>query len=130
MVNIDPPGKNTFCGPYVLAAVTGKTTDEISAMVRNMYGRSMIKKMYPRELHAVLKVCKVDYAHRRFHPPCTWTFWLGYHRVPSRTYIVFVTGHYVLVHNGRVYDHKSGMKGFGLNYYSRKRVIEVWEIPQ
>lgn len=47
-------GINQFCGPAVLAAITGKTTDEVARVVSAIVGRDRIKSMRWEEMLSAL----------------------------------------------------------------------------
>lgn len=48
-------GRNRYCGPAVVAALTGKTTDEAAFLLRQATGRGRILSVRPIELIGVLE---------------------------------------------------------------------------
>lgn len=96
-----PHGKNHYCGPTALSAITGLSRDDIAAMARQHSGRRAIKGMFDGEAFAVIRqlggsvrVAR-DYRGERE----TLAQWLD--RRPDylrdQVLLVAVTGHYVAV---------------------------------
>lgn len=54
-----PRGKNPYCGPTAMSAITGFTSDECAAVARMVGGRRFIKGMYNNELIKALNMMGV-----------------------------------------------------------------------
>ena len=98
-----PQGKNRYCGPFAIAALTGGTTDDASRLVRSFTGRRAIKYMYTDELKEALIRRGKKLKHISFPKGCrpTLSQWIAKHAKPDTSYVVLVTGHYVVVSNNR-----------------------------
>jgi hypothetical protein len=57
-------GRNGFCGPAAIAALTGRTTDEAAALLRRKTGRRRITATSPLEVLPVLR--HLGYSAERF----------------------------------------------------------------
>ena len=98
-----PTGKNRYCGPFAIAALTGGTTDDASRLVRSFTGRRYIKWMYTSEVAKALQlrgkaIRRVNWR-RRERP--TLNQWINTHAKPDTSYVVLVTGHFIVVSNNR-----------------------------
>jgi len=49
-------GKNEFCGPSCISAIAGINTDEASAVLSSITGRSKITGVYPSELEKAFNI--------------------------------------------------------------------------
>ena len=125
----EPTGKNSYCGPYVLSAVTGYTTDDIATSIRKIWGRKRVRTTYSSEVTAILREYGIKFEESLFYR--TLREYSDYIR-PNDTYIILITGHFVLVHENHVYDNGPCKDGIPLETYlstcGRKRVKRVWTI--
>src|SRR6266571_6521031 len=55
-------GLNQFCGPAVLSALTGKSTDECASVIMSLTGRHEVRAVEVRHLLAALKKLRFDAA--------------------------------------------------------------------
>jgi len=53
-------GLNTYCGPAVLSALTGRSTDECASVISRITGQATIKGVYVRDILRALKLLKFD----------------------------------------------------------------------
>jgi hypothetical protein len=53
-------GLNQFCGPAVMSALTGKSTDECAAVISAVSGRKEIKAVQPAHIKEALKRLRFD----------------------------------------------------------------------
>lgn len=51
-------GMNQFCGPAVMSAITGKTTDECAAVISAITGKKEIRAVYTKDLMSAFKMLK------------------------------------------------------------------------
>jgi hypothetical protein len=56
-------GLNTFCGPAVLSALTGRSTDECASVIQAITGQTTIKGVYVRDMVRALNKLKFDIVH-------------------------------------------------------------------
>jgi hypothetical protein len=142
-IQIDRTG-NRYCGPLVIAAVLGVSTAEAAAEVRRHTGGYAVRGLSPGRLLATLagngKRIIEHHVPRSFvkvfgRQMCkgpTLAAWLR-SRTPEQMkqpFIIFVTGHYVLVKGRKFVD--TFTKGEWVFIRSaphrRCRVNRVWEI--
>lgn len=128
-----PTGSNGYCGPYVLSALTGFTTDDVAKTIRDLTGRRYVKFVRSSEIGRTLAAYGLKYEHRQYGDR-PLSEWLGYDRRPEGTYIVLASRHFVLVHEGMVYDNGCWGCSEGMDLetfrrrHGRKRVKRVWEV--
>jgi hypothetical protein len=143
---------NRYCGPLVIAAITGKSTAEAAASLRRITGReSAVKKVRHDELIATLSA--LGFVMRRMTIPRrvadvpmfgrkvrkwigpTLTEWLrtGRDRQHENSpYIVHVSHHYLLVKGRKMIDTFTDGEWTWLREapHRRKRVLSAWRIEQ
>jgi hypothetical protein len=94
-------GRNSFCGPAAIAALTGRTTDEAAALLRRKTGRRRITGPRALEISAVLRY--LGYEAARFQvvrageklPLRLW--WECFASVRRGAYLVFTARHVQVV---------------------------------
>lgn len=126
-----PFGKNNWCGPAALAYVLRTDPDTAAAEIRKAGGRTAIKATYATEISGVLTANLVPYA------PITgqektlnqWLKWVDIRE--SDEYLVFITGHFIVVHGERYFDNRCHF-GNPLSFcpYLKKRVVRAWKIEK
>lgn len=95
-----PHGTNRFCGPTVLSALTGLSTDDCAAVARTLRERRAVKGMQDWELMATLRKLggqAFHYAHNGARQ--SLELWMESRSETQRKklYVVTVSEHYVLV---------------------------------
>ena len=127
-------GRNRWCGPGALAILTGLPTDETAGLLRQVSGRTAIKRIRRRYMLAVLD--RLGYAAEELAR--TWNGrgpalekWAA--TAPPGVYLVIVTGHYVVVDAtaGEVADNHS-IYPLPLGRFPRRRklVRAVWRVEK
>lgn len=99
-----PHGKNSYCGPTAISALTGISKDDVAAIVRKQTGRPSVKGMHTHEaVHVLNEVgCGIQILVRdkaKYHRRPTLAKWME-DRTPEQRelpMLVEVTGHYVAV---------------------------------
>jgi len=99
-----PKGHNSYCGPAVISAVTGCTTNEAASVTRLLTGRESIKGTYTYEVRNTLSRYGVTMRRMRVDRP-TLTQWLKANkdkRTSGRVFLL-VAGHHWQLISGRRY---------------------------
>lgn len=89
---------NRYCGPLVIAAITGLTSGEAAAKVRTVTGRPIVRGLHTSEIEFTLRA--LGHKTTRTYPPSpkpTLRKWLEGSRSPFTPYIVALTGHFVII---------------------------------
>ena len=94
-------GKNSYCGPFAIAALTGRTTDDVAALVRSFTGRRYIKWMCTSDVERALRRLGRTVRTTRFGKAPTLNQWINKYAKPDTSYVVLVTGHFIVVRNNR-----------------------------
>lgn len=140
----DGPRKNRWCGPAVLSALTGRTTDDVADLIRRITGRRQVTRTSAQELEQVLKLHglrMVPFSKWRsaaygdsYGKPTRPTFaaWLRRmlpFRTPGRVFLVD-QHHWVLVSGRRFVDSltRDVVTIKHEKVRRRARVVRVWEI--
>jgi len=98
-------GINQFCGPAVLAAITGLSTDECAVAISSVTGQKEIKGVYPKDLIKTLENLRCEVKEIEIHARTLF----GVINNLSGTegfYIIVVPKHYVAIEvnkSGQVY---------------------------
>ena len=122
-----PTGKNKFCGPFAIAALTGGTTDDASRLVRLLTGRRSVMGMSTIEMGKALT--SRGRLHKVYRPRCTLNQWINNHAKPDTQYVVLVTGHYIAVDGNRVAcSQKRTPVRLDDVTGKRRKVWQVWEL--
>jgi len=110
-----------WCGPYVIASITGCTRAKADVLIqRQRHNRNPVTYTYPGEVRGALqklgwRTCNGQHYQGRI----TLARWLEKRRDPTRLYLVMVTGHWLVVHGRRI-----GCSGVGVTNpedYPRRR---------
>jgi len=108
----------SWCGPYALAAVAGITYDAAYDTCLQVTGKPVVKGLTVYHLQKGLAARGVQYTRLsmtetrkpaegwRLGEPMTLTQWYKQRPDKQATYIVNVTGHYVVVRGTRVIDNQ------------------------
>jgi hypothetical protein len=94
-------GRNGYCGPGVISALTGVTTDEAAALLRLQTGRKQIRGVTPNELLPTLR--NLGFWTERFQifaedTDLTLGEWLEVHTASwTGAYLITTQGHWQLV---------------------------------
>lgn len=111
-----PHGKNRYCGPAAISAVTGVSTDEAAAVTRMLTGRRSVKGMHDGEMVRALQAlgCRVEEVGRAVRETqrsgktrrLTLQEWLDRRAERERKslMVAIVTGHFVAVKGDLVVD--------------------------
>lgn len=140
-------GRNTYCGPAALSILTGKPTHDTARAIREVTGKQRVFGVSNGALertarHMGLELFVVaDYRGNGTSTRPTFTQWLQ-RRVALReqggkangTYIVTLTGHYVVVQidgpHVRISDRSNHAVSFEKYGRPRKRVKVVWKVVE
>lgn len=89
-------GLNQYCGPAVLSALTGKSTDECAAIISSVSGRAEIKAVAKEHLKEALKRLKFDVEETSF---ASSTLYMTLFRIHDYDglYVVFVPRHVIAI---------------------------------
>lgn len=126
------PGKNRFCGPAALSAITGRSVDEIVAGFHANNPGDKVMGTHTWELHGVLKLYGLHLAGVPTGYRKTLAAWLKANksiRTPGRVFLLAAGNHWVVVSGRRIVCGKV-MKIVSVRDYPhrRARVTEAWEI--
>lgn len=104
-VTLPAPGHNRYCGPGVVATLTGLDTAEAAALIRRATAKRSVRGMYREELRRSLILAGFDVGTWYEFAPRGITMrewiretWRG--RDQNRAIVVNVTGHYITVAGG------------------------------
>lgn len=127
-----PKGHNSYCGPAVISAVTGCTTNEAASVIRLLTGRESIKGTYTHEVRNALSKYGVTMKRMRVDRP-TLTQWLKANRdkrTLGRVFLIVAGHHWQLISGRRYVCGRTGdivsVKDHQVK--RRARVTEVWEL--
>jgi len=130
-----PHGKNKFCGPTALSALTGISKDDIAAIVREYSGRRAVMGMHNHEAFEVVNQLKGSMGTMAIGKPggrTTLAQWMAGRTDAQRAMLtlVNVTDHYVAVLGDNVVC--SLQRGEKLNIASARcrnfRFVRAWHI--
>lgn len=94
-------GRNSYCGPAAISTITGASTDLAAKLIRRKTGAQSVKGAYFSDLAYAF-----DCLGFKASDGCGWQIggkyptlskWLSDHRNPAFTYLVQVTGHWLVV---------------------------------
>jgi hypothetical protein len=92
----DIQGMNRFCGPAVLAALTGESTDRCAAVISRISGKDEIKAVNRLHLKEALKALKFDVEETQYGGATLYGTLFRMHAADG-LYVVFVPHHVVAV---------------------------------
>jgi hypothetical protein len=92
----DVQGVNKYCGPAVLAALTGESTDRCAAVISRISGKDEIKAVNREHLKAALKGLKFDVEETQYGGATLYGTLFRMHAADGK-YVVFVPHHVVAV---------------------------------
>jgi len=125
----------TWCGPAAISIITGCGYDAALELLKQVTGRSVIKGVARPDMFRALRRLGYDCKSRQeftdWRPTLAW--WLRQRESDemSLTYLVNVTGHYLVVRGRKIADNKTGEPVFTRKYpHRRKRVKVVWQVAK
>jgi hypothetical protein len=130
-----PYGKNTYCGPAALAYILRESPDVAAARLRDVSGRRSIRGTHRQHMLSALERANVfavpAMPPTRLNPRLgQYLRHLGHPHSPIRgEYLIVVTGHYIVVHDGLYFDNRCHLgKPLDRCPYLLKRVRAAWQI--
>lgn len=131
-----PFTKNRFCGPAALAYVMRSDPDTAAALLRKVSGKRaimrltqnfMLEAMVSLKLSVKVVMPKGAVGTRKFPTLSQWLEDMD----PDKEYIVTITGHYIVIHRGMVFDSKFHLgKPIAKCPYLRCRVRMAWAVSR
>jgi hypothetical protein len=126
-------GSSTYCGPTSLSAITGHGTGMVTKWVRDTYRLKCVKGMRVPYAIGYLKAkgYTVDRVWGRYaNGRCTLGRFVDFHARPRDVYLVNVTGHYLVLHAGKVVCTSSGgqIRPASANKHLRRQVVNAWRV--
>lgn len=97
---------NTYCAPYALAKLSGKSPDEIAEMIRADRGGGRVARVFGFESERLLGVLGIKVTAQVRKPGMTIAKW-AHIRVlhnDDKPWIVGIAGHMMLYYRGKFYD--------------------------
>lgn len=90
-------GLNTFCGPAVLSALTGRSTDECARVIAAISGHKRIDSV--RVDHLTLALNKLRFKTERVNPVSSFLFGnlVSLASQPDAVYVILVPDHFIAV---------------------------------
>jgi hypothetical protein len=124
-------GKNSYCGPAAVAALTGVTTTKAAEFIRTAYNRKAIRRVYPEELVHALKEMGYRATYSLVSGKPTMAKWLREREDRNAANILFLTGHFVAVKGNKFVDnHTKEPVWISKAPGRRKRVLGVIEVER
>jgi hypothetical protein len=128
-----PFGRNDYCGPVALAYLTRTNPDVAAAALRAVCGRQAIRGI--ESVFMIIAMTRQGYKAYSASKPYSWIEtkemfrdWLKSH-CSDAEYLVNITGHYIVVHNGLYFDNHCHLgKTLDCCPYLRRRVVKAWRI--
>ncbi len=129
----DDNGKSLYCGPSVFCALTGKTPEQIYRAVNRTRpyhsGVEAVESMWGHEVQPILK--RLGLHPKEFRPDNRTTLRRlaeDMEFVP-KPFAVLVTGHFVLLYKGKIYDSLTREGCPFIEHPSKKQKVQrYWEI--
>lgn len=130
-----PFGKNNYCGPCALAYVLRTDPDSAAALLREVSGKRAIRGTYNHHMISAMArrgilVTKLPFrivAKMHYGRLVTWAA----EQNSGDEYLVNVTGHYLILHRGIVYDsHKHLGVPIEKSKWARTYVRGAWRIER
>jgi hypothetical protein len=128
-------GRNRYCGPAAISSIAGVTTDLAAEVVRELGDRVSIKSMQNAEMRAVLPSfgfkATLEASYRKSEGPPNLKAWLDRREKFDATYLVHITGHYLVV-SGRWFADSTRRKPVDVRDapHMRCRVRNAWRIER
>lgn len=127
-------GLNQYCGPTVLSALTGESTDRCAAVISAVSGRQEIKAVNREHLKEALKRLRFDVSPTNFSGG---TLFGSLHRMHTHDglYIVFVPHHVVAVEvqNTEIFicdNHTKTPMDINQSARLMQKCEDVWEVSR
>ena len=96
-------GRNRYCGPAVISALTGCTTDEAAVVIRSISFQESVKGVHTHHLRRALHAFNVATYSQRDVKGKTLTQWLKATDRPSGKVFLVVAGNHFQIVTGRRY---------------------------
>jgi hypothetical protein len=123
---------NGYCGPTSISAVTGLKTSDIAAVLRKLnQNRIRVRGINDYELLMALNYFGVKYSRcKNYKKMCNLRNWISGYMGRDKTYILRLTGHYIVVRNGKVVctQFRGKITDISKSKYLGSRVKRFWEI--
>lgn len=123
---------NGYCGPTSISAVTGLKTSDIAAVLRKLnQNRIRVRGINDYELLMALNHFGVKYSRcKNYKKMCNLRNWISGYMGRDKTYILRLTGHYIVVRNGKVVctQFRGKITDISKSKYLGSRVKRFWEI--
>ena len=130
-------GKRWYCGPFALAAITGKGFTEVRTLVHTLSGRKITQGITGMSEYRICQALNESgywtrlaykWHNKDYQKKITFKEWLRRDRDDS-FYLVVLTDHYVVVKGNQFIDNHS-KHIVGVNYapWQRKRVLEAYRV--
>lgn len=119
-----------YCGPTSISCVTGVGTKEICKVVRDKFPwRKQVKGLFNKELLVTLDHFGVKYQQIKM-TCCTLRNWVDGYMRKGTTYILNLTGHYVVVSGDEIVctQFKGQRTPLSNSKYLRTQVLKAWMI--
>jgi hypothetical protein len=122
--------KNRFCGPSVISSITGLSSECAASWVKHVCGKKIVKGMYNHEMKKTLDSLSVDYSFKNIEfTKESETFFKWSKKADlSKTYLLVVGYHYVVVSGGFVYDNQYGKVLIKETKHKKKKVKTIFQI--
>ncbi len=127
-------GINQYCGPAVLSALTGESTDHCAAVISIVSGRKEIKAVNKEHLREALKKLNFNVSQTSFDSSTLYGSLVRMYMYDG-LYIVFVSGHVVAIEirDNKIYICDNHTKTpIDINQSARltQKVVEVWKVTR
>lgn len=123
---------NGYCGPTSISAVTGLKTGDITVVLRKLNrNRIRVRGINDYELLMALNYFGVKYSRcKNYKKMCNLRNWISDYMGRDKTYILRLTGHYIVVRNGKVVctQFRGKITDISKSKYLGSRVKRFWEI--
>jgi len=121
---------NKYCGPTSLSALTGHSTSYITTKIRQKFNVCRVRGMYMEWCIWYLQHAGISCTITKFPQPITLKNWHENHARKDTTYFIGLTGHFVVVRNGKIVctQFKGIPKNIHFSKYLRKQVKSVYII--
>ena len=139
-VNNSTSGRNRYCGPAVISAVTGMVTGEAARLIRHVSGQRKVTGSYAHHVIRALQLCNVGYKDNKFFgldtkQQPTLAQWLKSSkdiRTSGRVFLIVAGNHFQLVEGRRyVCGRTKDVVSVRSKLVKRRcRVEEVYELCQ
>lgn len=125
---------NTYCVPYALAKLSGKSPDDIAELIRSDRGGGRVARVYGFESMKVMDILGIKVTAEVRKPGMCIAKWAGVRILHGDTsaWIIGIAGHMMLYRQGKFYDNSNptGVDVFaykhGRSRLQRARQVDAW----